>query len=139
MWGDGTYHLCSRIQAVLMHVPTLNKVIIIDAGSFFGMKVLARDGAPAAEDDESSPDRRRPLMVGPTESVVVDCHNGLRLVLNPPLCIGCHEAKASAACACGQWVLCCRCRQNQMDDVDLGCSFHKPTLENLENGGDVED
>ena len=82
----------SRIQAVITYVPVLQQIVIVDLGTELGMRIVDRSAATCGgasgsvrtrEEDCSGPTGRRPLLMQPDETVVLNFYDNSYLVLNP--------------------------------------------------------
>ncbi len=117
---------CSRVHVVV--VPLEDTLVLCDVGSLAGFRITERNDNPGADadadaaaaapppprreanEDVSAPGQRRPLLVGASETAVVQLEpRGRTVVINPRDCLICCDVAREVRFNCGHFVCCSVC------------------------------
>nr|QBK88805.1 MAG: C3HC4 type zinc finger protein [Mimivirus LCMiAC01] len=96
-------HNSSRVHAVVFVQP--NRVIVIDPGSFIGIKTMRRSENKPLE--HSIPRNRKPLVFSRTERFILNF--GVPISFLPKICIVCMDRPREILEKCNHFLLCGRC------------------------------
>lgn len=102
--ADGT----SRLHAIIRIFG--DKIVIMDVGSYYGIKCVERsgEGLPLLESKDGE---RRPLIFDKDETVKLELGPYTSLVLSPKECVVCLEESRSYLSNCGHFALCETCAE----------------------------
>lgn len=129
-FGDCDYKLpsnqgCSRCHAIIFIFK--NHVIVVDPGSFFGIKTIRRKDHEKGIRN-SLPNARMPLVFGRNETFVLMLGE-IRVAFSPLLCIVCDDQPRGVRSPCGHFAMCHSCAtENMLRGVDLCPVCRNPNL-----------
>jgi hypothetical protein len=104
----------SRLHAIIRIFG--NKIVVMDVGSYFGIKCLER-----AEDlpkEESVNGARKPLVFGVDETVILKI-GFEEIIISPKQCVICLENTRSFVGNCGHFTMCGDCAEEVLDRCGL--------------------
>jgi len=117
----------SRLNAIVFVQPS--RVIIIDPGSFRGVRTIMRQNEDKPL-EHSRPHRRKPLVFGRTEKFVLKLGINLSVSFSPKICIVCMERPREILQVCGHYCMCRFCFL-KFKRTSMKCPICK---ENISNG-----
>lgn len=97
----------SRLNAIIIPCPNINKMFIIDVGSVLGITMLERSSGKKLVN--STPTFRSVMIMDYDETVVVRLGQSLKLCINPKECVVCYENTREVVTDCGHYIVCSKC------------------------------
>ena len=105
-------NITSRLHAMVFILPNINKIIVVDVGSFFG--IVTKERSSSEKSVHSLPNMRNVLFFDLNETVILSL--GMEdICINPKECVVCMEEARNCRFGCNHWVTCTNCASKLQD------------------------